>query len=263
MVTFVTAWYTYKAKFDKITYQQWINNFLSLVSDFNLVIYTDTESKNMLECGMGNPRVSIVTLPETDFYNYRYSDKWVTNHEKNKLLIDKVSWKVNMLWNEKISFVKRTAENPDIPATEWYVWCDIGYFRNRTNDMPLAILRKMKWPDLNKIGQLNVDKIYYARVADDDTYKRYCDMLLTGQTLPCDQESIAAGFFLIHRAKIPCAHKLHDDMLCSYFEREKLVKDDQIIVLDNIVHHPEHFELIHENSHKYDNWFTFQRYLLY
>ena len=39
-----------------------------------------------------------------------------------------------MLWCEKISFVKKTIEK-NYFNTDWYGWCDIGYFRESNNDL--------------------------------------------------------------------------------------------------------------------------------
>jgi hypothetical protein len=45
-----------------------------------------------------------------------------------------------MLWSEKISFVKETMDNQYF-NTEYYGWCDIGYFRNRSNDLHTVFLK--------------------------------------------------------------------------------------------------------------------------
>ena len=41
----------------------------------------------------------------------------------------KTDWKLNMLWSEKIAFVKKCYDNKYFPETDWYGWVDIGYFR--------------------------------------------------------------------------------------------------------------------------------------
>lgn len=54
---------------------------------------------------------------------------------------------------------------------------------------------------------------------------------------------------------------MFDNKLKLYFENDRLVKDDQIIVLDNIASNIANFVLVEERT-KFDNWFLFQRYLL-
>ena len=56
-------------------------------------------------------------------------------------------------------------------------------------------------------------------------------------------------------------HRLNDTKINLYFDNNRLIKDDQIIVLNNIVENMSKFVLVAENSH-YDNWFLFQRYLI-
>jgi hypothetical protein len=44
LLTLSTCWYSLKSKFDNKIYLQWIKNILSIVNNFNLIIYTDSES---------------------------------------------------------------------------------------------------------------------------------------------------------------------------------------------------------------------------
>ena len=39
MITFVTCWYNFKAKFNKEIYYEWIDNMLTNVNNYKLVIY--------------------------------------------------------------------------------------------------------------------------------------------------------------------------------------------------------------------------------
>jgi len=43
-ITFSTCWYLFKAKFDVSTYLHWIDNMLSNVNTYNLVVYCDVQS---------------------------------------------------------------------------------------------------------------------------------------------------------------------------------------------------------------------------
>ena len=44
-------------------------------------------------------------------------------------------------------------------------------------------------------------------------------------------------------------------------DNNRIIKDDQIIVINNIIENISKFTLVTENS-QYDNWFLFQRYLI-
>jgi len=116
---------------------------------------------------------------------------------------------------------------------------------------------------------LNQDKIYYGRVLNNiKAINNYINIILDKSSsglprneIPHNQVSIAGGFFLINRMNIEWYHKLTDDKIQLYFDNERLIKDDQIVVLNNIVENMSKFSLVTENT-GYDNWFLFQRYLL-
>jgi hypothetical protein len=81
--------------------------------------------------------------------------------------------------------------------------------------------------------------------------------------IPPIQQSIAGGFFILHRNKIKWWAKIYETKLRDYFENDYLVKDDQMIlvncILDDDLKH--HFQLYYEKKPKLDNWFLFQRIL--
>jgi hypothetical protein len=242
-----------------------MTNFLSIVNQFNLVIYTDDNSvKHIPNIANINPRIKIIIKPLEKFYNYKYKDFWIKNHTKNILLNDKSSWELNMLWSEKIWFVKETIDQ-NYFETDYYGWCDIGYFRNRPEDIHTNFLSN--WPNKNKLLKLNKNKIYYACINNDQRYIEFLIQLvnnknqygLTKQPIPSNQTSIAGGFFILYKDKIDWWSKIYDSKLELYFTYDYLVKDDQIILADCILSNTEDFTLFREKNPKFDNWFMFQR----
>ena len=126
---------------------------------------------------------------------------WIKNHNKNNSLNYnsrfKTDWKLNMLWNEKINFVKETKDNKYFD-TEWYGWCDIGYFRGGDNLKPNEI---RNWPNIDKINTLNKNKIYYGRPGNSDTINilfkiimNKNEMNMPSIPIPIEQTSIAGVF---------------------------------------------------------------------
>jgi len=79
--------------------------------------------------------------------------------------------------------------------------------------------------------------------------------------IPPHQNSVAGGFFILHKNKIDWWAKTFDTKLELYFKNNYLVKDDQIILVDCILSGQENFLLFRE-ANQYDNWFMFQRILL-
>jgi len=245
-----------------------MNNFLSIVNEFNLVIYTDENSSRCIpDIANKNFRIKIIIKPLDQFYNYKYKDFWIKNHYKNYFLNDKSCWELNMLWSEKIWFVKETIER-NYFETDYYGWCDIGYFRNRSEDTNTTFLSN--WPDKTKIEKLNKNKIYYACINNDERYINYLIKLVNNknkyglptQEIPAYQTSIAGGFFILYKDKIDWWLQTYDRKLELYFTHKYLVKDDQIILADCILSNMEDFSLFREKNPQFDNWFMFQRLYL-
>lgn len=266
-LTLSTCWYVLKAKFDVSTYQVWIDNMLSNVVNYNLVIYSDENSVKYIE-KYSSENIKIVIKPIEEFYNYKYKDKWIENHKVNHALRDKVGWEVNMLWSEKVHFVNETVNNRYF-ITDYYGWCDIGYFRNNVNDSKKEDLKY--WPSDEQLKNFSNDKIYYGCVNNDDNYVNMIATMVNNKNihglpevqLPPHMVMIAGGFFIAHRLMVGCWARMYDEKLNLYFNNNYLVKDDQMIITDCIYSMPvEHFVVCKENNKRYNNWFMFQRLLL-
>jgi hypothetical protein len=265
-ITFSSCFYIIKSKFDFTTYIEWMNNFISIVNQFNLVIYTDENSISYINTN-DNPRIKVIIKPIGEFYNFKYKNYWIENHKKNFLLNDKSCWELNMLWSEKIWFVKETIERKYFD-TDFYGWCDIGYFRNRPEDINTYQLTN--WCNNKEILENNINKICYACINNDNGYMNYLfqivnnknELGLPKQEIPPYQNSIAGGFFFLHKERIEWWSSIFDSKLELYFKNKYLVKDDQIILVDCILSNLDSFTLFRENKPNLDNWFMFQRILL-
>ena len=264
-ITFSSCFYIIKSKFDPIIYVEWMNNFISIVNNFYLVIYTDENSVKYIDT-INNTKIKIIIKPLENFYNYKYKDYWINNHKNNFMLNDKTSWELNMIWSEKIAFVKETVERKYFD-TEFYGWCDIGYFRNRPEDLNTNNLSN--WGNNIDILRKNKDKICYACITNDNGYMKYLHKIINTRSnkglpvlpIPPHQKSISGGFFFLHKDNIKWWATTYDDRLKLYFENNYLVKDDQIILVDCILSNQDKFTLFRENNRQFDNWFMFQRIL--
>ena len=265
-ITFSSCFYIIKSKFQPNNYIEWMNNFLSIVNHFNLVIYTDDDSSKYINTN-GNSSIKVIIKPIEKFYNYKYKNDWVANHDKNLLLNTRTSWELNMLWSEKIWFVRDTIERKYYD-TDFYGWCDIGYFRNRPNDTHTQNLSNWCGNSNKIITGLDKNKICYAWV-NNKGYMKLLSKIVNNKNklglpilqIPPTQNSIAGGFFIIHKDKIEWWSTIYDDKLSSYFKNKYLVKDDQIILVDCILSNSNNFTLFSEDKCNFDNWFMFQRIL--
>jgi hypothetical protein len=264
-ITFSSCFYKIKSKFDSSTYFEWMNNFLSIVNNFNLVIYTDEDTFQYFP-KIINPKIKVVIKPIYEFYNYKYKEEWINNHSKNSLLNNIVKWEINMLWSEKIWFVNETIQKQYF-NTDFYGWCDIGYFRNRANDVHTNNLKN--WCNNSIISQLDSNKIHYSIINNDDKFMNYLFQIVTNKNevglpivkVPDHQQSVAGGFFILHKQLINWWSKTYETKLELYFKNNYLVKDDQIILIDCILSNLDKFNLYKENNPYFDNWFMFQRIL--
>jgi hypothetical protein len=251
------------SKFEPSIYVEWMNNFISIVNHFNLVIYTDENSVKYINT-RNNAKIKIVIKPFECFYNYKYKDYWIENHKKNSLLNHNTCWELNMLWSEKIQFVKETVEKKYFD-TDLYGWCDIGYFRNRPDDTHTNSVSY--WGTNQVLINQIPDKIYYACVDDTNIASFYNivnnrnDKGLPSQPIPPTQKSIAGGFFVLHKQNMDWWANTYDNKLKLYFENDYLVKDDQMILVDCVLSNMDKLILFRENINNVDNWFMFQRIL--
>jgi len=264
-ITFSTCLYNLNSKFDLTIYLKWMNNLFSIVNNFNLVVYTDENTIKFIDT-KNNPRIRVILKPIENFYNYKYKNCWIKNHEKNYLLNDRIDWQVNMLWSEKIWFVNETIQNKYFD-TDYHGWCDIGYFRNDPLSIPTLQLKN--WSNQNILRRIDWTKIHYACVNNNFNYTNSLKETIMNKNekgLPVtpihpNTVCIAGGFFLIHKKKINWWKEIYEEKLVCYFENNYLVKDDQIILDDCIFTNKEHFNVYMEFQPNLDNWFMFQRIL--
>jgi len=273
LLTLSTCFYVLKSKFNPQQYVKWFSNLLSIVRNFNLVIYTDMLSFNYIKdiINLNNTLIKIVFKPLEEFELYKYKDDWIRNHSNSNLLLHKnIDWKLNMLWNEKIFFVKDTI-NKGYFNTLYYGWCDIGYFRNNLNNVHTNYLQN--WPNpinLLKFPFIN-NCIHYARVEkNNDIYnneiehikEHYLNDFKTHPSSNLLLNTFAGGFFILQNTMIYLYAKMYEEKLKYYFDKNYTIKDDQTILLDIIATNQQLFE-IHDNFSNYLNeWFMFQYILL-
>jgi hypothetical protein len=258
-ITFASCFYVLKSKFDATDYQQWMQNLISIVNHFNLVIFTDDQSISYLPSIASNQRIKIIKKSKKEWQTFEYKNNWIENHNKNSLLNQSTCWELNALWSEKINFVKEVADKKYFD-TEFYGWCDIGYFRNRDIDTNTVLLSE--WASPRIINTLDKSKVYYALVHNNYDYiNMLVDAVNNNVELPHNQVSIAGGFFLLHNSLIDWWHNTYYNMLTEFFRKHWLVKDDQLIIVYCVFKNIDRFIITSDSVNYKDTWFMFQRLL--
>jgi hypothetical protein len=180
-----------------------------------------------------------------------------------------IDWKLNMLWNEKPFLVNEVIKYKYFNTT-YYGWCDIGYFRNGTDDLNTRFLKK--WPSHNKFlnPPFNQNVIHYGLVQHNintynelvnDIKKHYKQNIKSQPTNKFSEICFSGGFFVSKPEMIDNYCLLYDQKLNYYFHNNFFIKDDQVIVMDIIINNPYLF-YIHTENNRFNNWFMFQRILL-
>jgi len=264
-ITLVTCFYSIKSKFEKNKYYEWMRNMLENVINANIVIYTDEENYNIIrdirEKKNLMDRTKIIVKNTKNFYVDKYRREFIINNINNKYLPN-VSYELHMIWHEKINFVRDSIENKYFDS-EYYSWCDIGYFRCNENNIKIEDI--INFPNDLKIKNLNKEKIYYGLVNKNEEYMKMLEVMINrNDEIPENQISIAGGFFILHRDKINYWHNIYYKKLDEYFINKKLIKDDQIIIVNCILDkkNRNNFELIKNDDNNFDSWFIFSKYLI-
>lgn len=268
-LTLSTCWYNMKSKFTTETYKMWISNFICNVHNFYLVIYTNSESISLLNdilANNSNKKIRIQLVEMNDFFCSNYD--WISNHSRNHYLNNNscynTDWQLNMMWNEKINFVNKTARE-NYFNTNWFGWCDIGYFRGGKS---MGSQEIKTWPNPCKIKSLKKEKIYYGLPGDRKNLNTLAHIILNKNDknmpvvpLPENQISVAGGFFICHNNILNWWWNTYYNRVSDYFNNKYLIKDDQIIIIDCIIDNIKNFELIEESNPHNDRWFVFQTFL--
>ncbi len=276
-ITLTTAFYIVpksKAPFDK--YKQWLYNLIEVAKKspyVNLVIFTNKNTLEELELSItSEDNIKIIIKPFKDFYMKKYEKSWRKNHVDNALLNKITSWDLHMLWSEKLWFVKDTIHNEYFPSTPFYAWIDSGYFRNRDDDLNSSSNDYLQFCNPTTMAKFNSSKIHYSLIRTDPLYLKMLKNIIKDRDpktnlskieIPENQVSCGSGMCLLTRELIDNYCERYDSCLQAYFNNNRTVKDDQIIVIDCIFQNLDDFVLLTESIPSFDSWFMFQRYFCY
>ena len=262
-ITFSTCLYNLKNRHSSDKHIEWMRGFIRIVNRFNLVIYTDEESSKVIkkeiekiDSKKTKELIKVIIKPFTEFYNYKHAEYWIKNNDNPECkLYDVADWRLNMLWCEKVHFVNETIEHKYFD-TEYYGWCDIGYFRDTL--LPRFTMldahteySKMihdNWPNPSKIDALDKTRVYYGCNIHPESMhiasKYYSDHFHPSNL---DNETglriikyhkaahyISGGFFITGREKMKWWVHTFQTTLEKYIRNNEVIQDDQQLIADCI-----------------------------
>lgn len=298
-VTFSSCLYHMKNRHGSSYHTSWMRGFIRIVKQFYLVIYTDEETSQIIideihktENNIAKSNIRVIIKPYTEFYNYKYAEYWKRNNDNPECKLYNVAdWRLNMLWCEKVHFVHQTVQGRYFGKdTEYYGWCDIGYFRDTltttTTGSRYANIIREHWPNPAKMNRLDKSTIYYGcNIRPNDmniALKYYLDYFHpsnlnseTGLPRTTDKKNthfISGGFFITGREKVKWWVDTFQTALEKYITHNAVIQDDQLIisycVFKNNVYSGDddskrHFSILKVNETEPDKlWFMFRDLLL-
>ena len=243
-----------------------MRGFIRIVNRFYLVIYTDKETYDFIVTEVQKldaetvSRIKVVVKPYTDFYNYKYAEYWKSNNNNPACKLYGVAdWRLNMLWCEKVHFVNETIERRYFDTdtdTEYYGWCDIGYFRDtltkpasmletlRNTQTAYSKLIRERWPNPAKINALDKNRVYYgcnispylmniALQHHSDHFGRSnidAESELPRTIYDKRAHFISGGFFITGREKMKWWAHTFQTTLEKYIAHNAVIQDDQQLI---------------------------------
>ena len=251
-ITFSSCLYLVKNRHGYEKHLNWFRDFIRVVNRFYLVIYTgeneyDAICDEIRNLGEDTRRkIKVILKPFSEFHNYKYERFWMENNARPGCKLAEVAdWRLNMLWCEKTHFVRETIENQYFD-TEYYGWCDVGYFRDTLS--PGSAYRERireHWPNPDKINRLHKDKVYYGcNISPSNLHKCYTYYAQHFQNpakidavtgIPRDvytprAHMLSGGFYITGREKALWWCWRFQEMLELYITNNAVIQDDQHII---------------------------------
>jgi len=291
-ITFSSCLYQLKNRHGTEKHKEWLRDFIRTVNRFYLVIYTGENEYPTIQneiCLLNNDaqrKIKVIVKPFTEFQNYKYERFWIRNNERNEnKLRDIADWRLSMLWCEKTHLVKETIEKRYFD-TEYYGWCDIGYFRDTLSSSSSSLPSyrytiREHWPNPAIVRRLHKDKVYYG-CNIQPKYMEKATKWMVRHFHPSNIDSttgvprdlyrpdayyFSGGFYITGREKALWWNDTFQRALKKYINAGAFLKDDQhIIAYCFFTGSRDHdFRIIYssDNTNNDKPWFLFRDFLLH
>ena len=252
LITIVTAYLEIpKKKFSSEIYASWIINYMNLIKDNPIVIYTNSDSiKNLILNIRKNylSKTKIIKVDIKDLYCYKYIEYF-----KNDYLRDNEKYHdplLYLIWNNKTAFM-HDAYNKKYFDTELYTWTDIGMIRNK--EIYETLLNK--FPNNNL--KIENDKVYLLEVEEFNNLE-----LNYTENLPYifNNNRCGGGVILCSKHIINRWFEIYYNMLDTFIKYNIFAGKDQNILNNIYLKYKNNLiTLVKPLNSPFDKWF----YMLY
>lgn len=252
MTSIITAYYEIKSKFPKEQYYNWISNMFEL--SCNIILFTDKQNSDSLkQLRKNNKPLYIIekSFDELEAWT-KYKDKWEEHFNKDPENF-RHSPKLYAIWAQKSFFVEE-AININPFNSHYFMWCDIGAFRDKShikyfNDFP----KFTQFIPQNKIVFTSVSPLNHT-----DKYLHKDGII--GDFLRLDR--IVGGLWIGDKNACIRWKQEYENMLNKYFFVNRFAGKDQSVMLSTILSNNDLGIVIKpHNDFGFNRWF-FLEYLL-
>ena len=231
---------------------------LTNITDTPMYIFCDSKNEDLIKkYRWTNDKLKKLTtikvLEIDDFYVSKYKENFIKHHKALDPEQDIHNPELYMIWAEKSEFLKKASDdNPH--NSEFFLWCDIGSFRNRKdkNDIPLDKISS--YPNPDKIKEIPRDKIILTETGLLNLW-RYTNQGLTIHEFTHVKASVGGTIFGGYKEIINEWHKTYYETLELFIKNDRFAGKDQNIMANIAIVHP---KLVYLFRPMYgDRWFYF------
>jgi hypothetical protein len=257
-LTIVTAYYRFESKHSTEKYLEWMENMLSNIA-CPMVIFCDVDSAiQIAEFRKKHTEITkqiILPFEQLKTQKYNWPDHLALDPEKN---IHNPN--LYMIWNEKFHFL-RSAITLDPFHSDWFMWSDIGCFRNKPGSSDLSISELRQWPNVEKLIQFPIEKITFIKTDRFEWKYRHIDPKngLTKKDLKFRRHHISGSQFLGGKNALIKGYSIFYKLIESYFENGRFAGKDQNLYANLAISHKELFYMV--KPPKKHQYFFLQRLL--
>ena len=255
-ITVVTAYFDIESKATHAEYQDWMRNFLPRLNA-SLVVFTDKNNQALIQSlrvkQSHSTRIIVTSIEE--FFTYQYNRLWKL-HWRRDHEAERHSPDLYMIWNEKPRFLEIAIQQNPFDS-EYFLWCDIGCFRNRPQDVSLTVLED--WPRIDRLHKDKVTITYLSPFSAKD-FKSVDGKLMSSSDFR-ERVTVAGGIYGGGAAGLKDWIDVFYKTLSAFFEYGRFAGKDQNLIANMACMHPQLFDLVIPEGYRRDPWFYLQYYL--
>lgn len=254
MATIVSSYYRIPSKFPSEQYLSWIDNFLKLTAP--RIIFTNQETFPLLKAKIPSSveNCLLVCYELEEFFTSQLIDESGWTIQSLQDTESSHSIPLYKIWNEKSRMLQMGVQmNPF--ATDYFIWCDIGCFRDAN-----AFKRNPDLFDFPRINNLPQDRILLLEIQPFTTEEKLYPENLDARFQFVNR--IGGGIFGGSKQAINTWGNKYYTLLMEMYRRSIFIGKDQSVMAFYTLLFPKEVSLISiPSGYPRDPWFYLTEYL--